>query len=205
MIKIKEGYAKLIGASALGAAAIWSMGSSYQIAADGTSFGNLYGAAYAYFGSGYTFGANYSIGHSFVWCQNGTVSVALGTNIWTVGNCYAAHFYENSDIRYKTIINNLAIKANQLANLPLFDFKWQDNEDQLNTGTSAQAVQELLPYIVSGTDKLTLDYGVLGTIAGITACRELTEHEKEINELKEQIKFLKDEINNLKTNKLWQS
>ena len=66
-------------------------------------------------------------------------------------------------------------------------------------------VQELLPYIVSGTDKLTLDYGVLGTIAGITACKELTEQEKEINELKEQIKFLKDEINNLKTNKLWQS
>lgn len=121
------------------------------------------------------------------------------------GCVYGAHFYENSDIRYKTIINNIAIKANQLANLPLFDFKWQDNENQLNTGTSAQAVQELLPYIVSGTDKLTLDYGVLGTIAGITACKELTEQEKEINKLKEQIKFLKDEINNLKTNKLWQS
>lgn len=132
-------------------------------------------------------------------------SITLVTGTKTNDNSYAAHFYENSDIRYKTIINNLAIKANQLANLPLFDFKWQDNEDQLNTGTSAQAVQELLPYIVSGTDKLTLDYGVLGTIAGITACRELTEQEKEINELKEQIKFLKDEINNLKTNKLWQS
>jgi hypothetical protein len=51
------------------------MGSSYQIATDGTTFGNLYGAAYAYFGSGYTFGANYSQGHSFVWCQNGTVYV----------------------------------------------------------------------------------------------------------------------------------
>lgn len=132
-------------------------------------------------------------------------SITLVTGTKTNDSSYAAHFYENSDIRYKTIINNLAIKANQLANLPLFDFKWQDNEDQLNTGTSAQAVQELLPYIVSGTDKLTLDYGVLGTIAGITACRELTEQEKEINKLKEQIKFLKDEINNLKTNKLWQS
>lgn len=132
-------------------------------------------------------------------------SITLVTGTKTNDSSYAAHFYENSDIRYKTIINNLTIKANQLANLPLFDFKWQDNEDQLNTGTSAQAVQELLPYIVSGTDKLTLDYGVLGTIAGITACRELTEQEKEINELKEQIKFLKDEINNLKTNKLWQS
>lgn len=138
---------------------------------------------------------------------NWTSSTWQGTPAFEVNKngAYAPHFYESSDIRYKTIINNLAIKANQLANLPLFDFKWQDNEDQLNTGTSAQAVQELLPYIVSGTDKLTLDYGVLGTIAGITACKELTEQEKEINELKEQIKFLKDEINNLKTNKLWQS
>ena len=67
------------------AAAIWSMGSSYQIAADGTTFGNLYGAAYAYFGSGYTFGSGYSEGHSFVWCQNGSPYVALGNGIWTGG------------------------------------------------------------------------------------------------------------------------
>lgn len=68
------------------AAAIWSMGASYQIAADGTSLGNLYGAAYVYYGSGYTFGAGKSGGHSFVWCQNGTPYVALGNNIWTSGN-----------------------------------------------------------------------------------------------------------------------
>ena len=67
------------------AAAIWSMGSSYQIAADGLSFGSLYGAAYAYYGSGYTFGAGKSGGHSFVWCQNGAPSAALGNNVWTSG------------------------------------------------------------------------------------------------------------------------
>lgn len=67
------------------AAAIWSMGSSYQIAADGTTLGNLYGAAYVYYGSGYTFGAGKSNGHSFVWCQNGTPTAALGNNIWTSG------------------------------------------------------------------------------------------------------------------------
>ena len=65
------------------AAAIWSMGSSYQIAADGTTFGNLYGAAYAYFGSGYTFGAGYSGGHSFVWAQNGTIYASLGDYVWS--------------------------------------------------------------------------------------------------------------------------
>ena len=67
------------------AAAIWSMGSSYQIAADGTTLGNLYGAAYVYYGSGYTYGAGKSGGHSFVWAQNGSPTVALGNNIWTSG------------------------------------------------------------------------------------------------------------------------
>lgn len=67
------------------AAAIWTMGSSYQIKADGTTFGSLYGAAYAYFGSGYTFGAGYSNGHSLVWCQNGTIYAALGNSIWSKG------------------------------------------------------------------------------------------------------------------------
>lgn len=64
------------------AAAIWSMGSSYEISTNGLSFGSLYGAAYAYFGSGYTFGAGYSGGHSFVWCQNGTPMGALGDYVW---------------------------------------------------------------------------------------------------------------------------
>ena len=67
------------------AAAIWSMGSSYQIATDGLSFGSLYGAAYAYYGSGYTFGAGKSGGHSFVWCQAGSPTSALGDNVWTSG------------------------------------------------------------------------------------------------------------------------
>lgn len=124
------------------------------------------------------------------------------------GNLYAAHFYENSDIRYKEIIEDIEISKEQLAKLPLFNYKWTEGEDTttVNAGSSAQEVQKILPQLVSNIkERLTLDYGVLGTIAGITACRELTEHEKEINKLKEQIKFLKDELNNLKNNKLWQS
>ena len=67
------------------AAAIWSMGESYQIATDGSNFGTLYGAAYAYYGTGYTFGAGKANGHSFLWCQAGTPTVALGNNVWTSG------------------------------------------------------------------------------------------------------------------------
>lgn len=109
------------------------------------------------------------------------------------GNIYAPHFYENSDIRYKEILNDLSINTNTIANLPLFDFKWKEN-NSIGTGTSAQAVQQILPNIVSGTDKLTLDYGVLGTIAGITACKELVNQKSEIEKLKEKISILEQKL-----------
>lgn len=124
-------------------------------------------------------------------------------NVWleVQGCVYASHFYENSDIRYKRILKNLLINSNIIANLPLFDFEWIEN-NTIGTGTSAQAVQEILPNIVSGTDKLTLDYGVLGTIAGITACKELVTQKSEIEQLKEKVKQLEDKLLNYKNNLL---
>ena len=109
------------------------------------------------------------------------------------GNIQASHFYENSDIRYKRILKNLSINSNTIANLPLFDFEWIEN-NTIGTGTSAQAVQQILPNLVSGTDKLTLDYGVLGTIAGITACKELVTQKSELQQLKEKVKQLEDKL-----------
>ena len=122
------------------------------------------------------------------------MATILGDNFKVLGNSYAVHFYENSDIRYKQVLNKLSITINELSKLPLFNFKWIDNKNQLNTGTSAQAVQEILPNLVSGTDKLTLDYGVLGTIAGITACKELVTQKSELQQLKEKVKQLEDRL-----------
>ena len=106
---------------------------------------------------------------------------------------YATHFYEHSDIRYKKILRNLSINSDTIATLPLFDFEWIEN-NVIGTGTSAQAVQQILPNLVSGTDKLTLDYGVLGTIAGITACKELVTQKSELQQLKEKVKELEDKL-----------
>lgn len=128
--------------------------------------------------------------HAYLPLSGGTVS----------GDIHANHFYENSDIRYKRILKNLLINSNTIANLPLFDFEWIEN-NAIGTGTSAQAVQKILPNIVSGTDKLTLDYGVLGTIAGITACKELVKvnieiftQKSELQQLKEKVKQLEDKL-----------
>ena len=65
------------------AALIWSMGTSYNVAVDGSGLGNLYGAAYGYQGQTYLGSKNYAGGHQFIWCNNGSPQVALGSNgIW---------------------------------------------------------------------------------------------------------------------------
>ena len=123
----------------------------------------------------------------------GLVYITSEGEVHSNNDIYATHFFENSDIRYKKILKNLSINSNTIANLPLFDFEWIEN-NAIGTGTSAQAVQQILPNLVSGTDKLTLDYGVLGTIAGIIACKELVIQKSELQQLKEKVKQLEDKL-----------
>ena len=113
------------------------------------------------------------------------------------GTLYALHYYESSDIRYKHNITTLNITSEKLSTLPLFNFVWDQTKglSGWHTGTSAQEVVKILPNIISGDDSfLTLDYGVLGTIAGITACKELVIQKSELQQLKEKVKQLEDKL-----------
>lgn len=94
-----------------------------------------------------------------------------------------------SDIRYKNIICDISITTKQLSELPLFKFIFKGQSKE-TLGTSAQAVQKILPELVFESDKLHLDYSTLGVISGITAC-------KEIEKLKAQIKKLQNQLNML--------
>lgn len=55
---------------------IWSMGTKYMIADDGSGFGTLYGFAYQHSSS------LRATGHQAVWCVNGNPRVAIGDNFW---------------------------------------------------------------------------------------------------------------------------
>lgn len=63
---------------------IWSMGSAYQIADDGSTFGSLYGFAYKHTTN--TTGGTMASGHQAVWCENGVPKVAIGSNLWVANN-----------------------------------------------------------------------------------------------------------------------
>ena len=112
----------------------------------------------------------------------------------SAGLLYASAFYSTSDIRFKNIEEELIINVKQLSELPLFNFTWNNGIDGKHSGTSAQEVMKILPNLVSGDEMLTLNYATLGTIAGITACKELVTQKSELQQLKEKVKQLEDKL-----------
>ena len=139
---------------------------------------------------------------AFISLAQGGGRVGVGTDspsykLHISGDCGATNFYSTSDIRYKKVLSNIKINIYSLAQIPLFNFKWIDNRDDLlHSGTSAQSVEKILPNIVSSKnpDQLHLDYAILGTIAGITACKELVTQKSELQQLKEKVKQLEDKL-----------
>ncbi|MEW7278320.1 tail fiber domain-containing protein [Aquimarina sp. 2201CG1-2-11] len=74
---------------------IWSIGTAYKIAANGSNFGNLYGFGYKHTNN--ATGGTMAGGHQVVWCENGNPRAALGSNIWTAGDIYANGNYYFGD------------------------------------------------------------------------------------------------------------
>lgn len=80
---------------------IWSMGTNYMIADDGSGFGTLYGFAYQYSSS------LRATGHQAVWCVNGNPRVAIGDNFWVAN---AATIGGTLSVTGAGSVNTLTIK-----------------------------------------------------------------------------------------------
>lgn len=107
--------------------------------------------------------------------KTSTTGISLGTseNRFTDGYFSAkvqsyGGFYETSDDRLKNFYNNVEIDLDKLAKLPKKYFTWKKGEnDNLQIGTSAQAVQQLYPELVHTDENGTLSvaYDKLSVIA----------------------------------------
>lgn len=116
--------------------------------------------------------------------------------IWAT-TFYGSEYYSSSDIRYKNIIKHSCIDLSNLAALPLFLYTWKDKRDNtIHIGSSAQAVEQVIPQLVTENSKgfKSLNYSILGTVAGITACKELVTQKSELQQLKEKVKQLEDKL-----------
>ncbi len=91
-------------------AAIWSMGSGYEITAAGGA-GALYGLSYSYepdYGAvGNNPGAIAGFGHQMQWRSNGATQTAIGSGIWTNGAVKAVgNIYANNQSTYGLYLNS---------------------------------------------------------------------------------------------------
>lgn len=99
---------------------------------------------------------------------------------------------QGSDIRYKDVIEDKELNVEDIANAPLFSFKWNDREDEhMYIGTSAQYWENIMQEAVRGTEDFkNLDYATLGTAIGISLARVILQQSKKIELLESKIKEL---------------
>ena len=114
-----------------------------------------------------------------------------GTQVHATGG-----FFETSDERLKRFDSDIKVDLDKIAQLPKKYFTWKDgNNKNLQIGTSAQAVQEIYPELVSEDENGTLSvaYDKLSVVALAAIDKIYTE----IKTLHKQNSELEDRISKL--------
>lgn len=113
-------------------------------------------------------------------------------------------FY-SSDIRYKSIMQQVNLSLLDIANAPSFVYRWNKKgmkRDRLNLGGSAQYTQSVLPWAVEDNDNfLSMDYATVAYTFAVHTARHLLTYEtitdKKIKKLEREIVILKKQLKKL--------
>lgn len=127
--------------------------------------------------------------------------------LYTNGNILAtggATFY-GSDIRYKSITQQVNLSLLEIANAPSFIYRWNKhgmNQNRLNLGGSAQYAQKILPWAVNDNDNfLSMDYATVAYTFAVHTARHLLTYEsrtdKKIKKLENRVKYLEKQLKKL--------
>jgi hypothetical protein len=168
---------------------IWAMGAAYLSAADGSTFGALYGLAYKHTNN--TTGGTLAGGHQMVWCQAGTPTSAMGTGLWTSGDIWGL-----SDERVKKNKRRITKPLEKIRKLAGWIYDRIDTGAKDEVGVIAQAAQRAMPQLVSSDDEtglLNVKYnGVIAlTVESVLALDKLVAAQaKEIRELRKRLDAL---------------
>lgn len=113
-------------------------------------------------------------------------------------------FY-GSDIRYKSIIQQVNLSLSDIAKAPSFVYHWNKEDmkcDRLNLGGSAQYTQSVLPWAVEDNDNfLSMDYATVAYTFAVHTARHLLTYEtrtdKKIKKLENRVKYLEKQLKKL--------
>lgn len=113
-------------------------------------------------------------------------------------------FY-SSDIRYKSIMQQVNLSLLDIAKAPSFVYRWNKEGmkcDRLNLGGSAQYTQSVLPWAVEENDNfLSMDYATVAYTFAVHTARHLLTYEsrtdKKIKKLEREIVILKKQLKKL--------
>lgn len=127
--------------------------------------------------------------------------VEITGNILATGGCT---FY-GSDIRYKSIMQQVNLSLMDIAKAPSFVYRWNKKGmkcDRLNLGGSAQYTQKILPWAVEENDNfLSMDYATVAYTFAVHTARHLLTYEtrtdKKIKKLEREIVILKKQLKKL--------
>lgn len=136
-----------------------------------------------------------------------SLAIYGGGYIEMVGNLLVSGgstFY-SSDIRYKSIIQQVKLSLLEIANAPSFIYRWNKhgmNQNRLNLGGSAQYTQSVLPWAVEDNDNfLSMDYATVAYTFAVHTARHLLTYEtrtdKKIKKLEREIVILKKQLKKL--------
>ena len=127
--------------------------------------------------------------------------------LWLSGNILAiGGITQYSDQRAKTIIEQITLSLQSIANSPVVRFRWngwkQKDDGKTHIGGIAQYVQNVLPEVIYNSDDvLTMDYATTGYIFAVNTAKHLLDYEtktdKEIKKLKKRIKYLEKQLKKL--------
>lgn len=113
--------------------------------------------------------------------------------------------YYGSDIRYKSIMQQVNLSLLNIAKAPSFIYRWNKhgmNQNRLNLGGSAQYTQSILPWAVENSNNfLSMDYATVAYTFAVHTARHLLTYEtrtdKKIKKLENRVKYLEKQLKKL--------
>jgi hypothetical protein len=111
----------------------------------------------------------------------------------TIGLLSDGYVTALSDIRYKDVVAKVSPMVEDIAKASIIRYTWKFHADKtIHIGGIAQEWKVILPEtVIDCGDKLSMDYGKIGAIAGIANARRIVDHETRIKQLEQEIFLLK--------------